>query len=113
MQDLPPLDWLDPQSALHVLRILQEVLTNILKHSRATAIDVATAHEGDEVVVSIRDDGPIVRPRRRGHRGRPGPGQHPHPGAGAAGPVRLVGLGARHRVPPAAAGERATPGLIA
>ena len=57
MQDLPPLRWLDPQSALHVLRIVQEVLTNILKHSSATAIDVATAHEGSEVVVRIRDDG--------------------------------------------------------
>jgi signal transduction histidine kinase len=57
VQDLPPLHWLDPQSALHVLRIVQEVLTNILKHSRAAAIDLATAHEGDEVVVRIRDDG--------------------------------------------------------
>ncbi|RZJ25826.1 MAG: histidine kinase [Haliea sp.] len=57
VQDLPPLHWLDPQSALHVLRIVQEVLTNILKHSRATAIDLATAHEGGEVVVRIRDDG--------------------------------------------------------
>lgn len=42
VQDLPPLPWLDPQAALHVLRILQEVLTNILKHSQATAIDLAT-----------------------------------------------------------------------
>lgn len=57
VQDLPPLPWLDPQAALHVLRILQEVLTNILKHSQATAIDLATQkHEGG-VVVRIRDDG--------------------------------------------------------
>lgn len=57
VQDLPPLPWLDPQRALHVLRILQEVLTNILKHSGADAIDVATAHEGDEVEVRVRNNG--------------------------------------------------------
>lgn len=59
VQNLPPLPWLDPQSALHVLRILQEVLTNILKHSQATAIDLATAPRSDEggVVVRIRDNG--------------------------------------------------------
>lgn len=43
MSDLPPLQWLDAQSALHVLRILQEVLTNIVKHSDATDITVTTA----------------------------------------------------------------------
>ena len=63
VQDLPPLPWLDPQAALHVLRILQEVLTNILKHSQATAIDLATeAHpevgaQQASVLVRIRDNG--------------------------------------------------------
>lgn len=57
VQDLPPLPWLEPRNALHVLRIVQEVLTNILKHSGAGAIDLATAHAGDEVLVRIRDDG--------------------------------------------------------
>ncbi|MBV7430214.1 MULTISPECIES: 7TM diverse intracellular signaling domain-containing protein [unclassified Acidovorax] len=62
VQDLPPLPWLDPQSALHVLRILQEVLANILKHTQATLIDVATAPQaqagqgGAGVVVRIRDN---------------------------------------------------------
>lgn len=44
--ELPPLIWLDAQSALHVLRILQEVLTNIVKHSRATEISVTTIRDG-------------------------------------------------------------------
>lgn len=63
VQDLPPLPWLDPQAALHVLRILQEVLTNILKHSQATAIDLATEAQPEvgaqqaRVVVRIRDNG--------------------------------------------------------
>ena len=41
--EVPDLPWLDAQNALHVLRILQEVLTNIVKHSGATAITVSTA----------------------------------------------------------------------
>jgi signal transduction histidine kinase len=43
VSDVPSLPWLDAQSALHVLRILQEVLTNILKHSGATEIALGTA----------------------------------------------------------------------
>lgn len=42
ISELPLLPWLDAQSALHVLRILQEVLTNIIKHSGATEIRVTT-----------------------------------------------------------------------
>jgi signal transduction histidine kinase len=38
ISDVPPLDWLDPRNALHILRILQEAFTNTLKHTRATQI---------------------------------------------------------------------------
>lgn len=62
VRDLPPLPWLDPRNALHVLRILQEVLTNILKHSGAQAIDVATFHERETVLVRIRDTGRAFLP---------------------------------------------------
>jgi signal transduction histidine kinase len=55
--DLPKLDWLDPRNALHVLRILQEAFANILKHTQATEIRVCTALEGDEVLVTIDDNG--------------------------------------------------------
>lgn len=54
---LPPLPWLDPGSALHVLRILQEVLTNVVKHSQARQLRLTTALRGDEVVVTAADDG--------------------------------------------------------
>ncbi|MBV7455146.1 histidine kinase [Acidovorax sp. sif1233] len=47
--DVPALPWLDAQNALHVLRILQEVLTNIVKHSGATAITVSTAEAAQGV----------------------------------------------------------------
>jgi len=74
----PALPWLDAQSALHVLRILQEVLTNIVKHSGATEITVSTA-EADcagipGVQVRVQDNGrpftppapETLRPGRRG-----------------------------------------------
>lgn len=59
--DLPALDWLDPRNALHILRILQEAFTNILKHTQASEIRVSTAvqaREGvDGVTVTISDNG--------------------------------------------------------
>lgn len=58
VSELPPLPWLDSGSALHILRIVQEVLTNIIKHSGATRIAVGT-HEaingglrGVEIVIT-------------------------------------------------------------
>jgi signal transduction histidine kinase len=58
VENVPDLDWLDPRNALHILRILQEVFTNIIKHTHATEIRVTTAIEGDAVVVALRDNGP-------------------------------------------------------
>lgn len=57
VQDLPRLEWLNPRSALHILRIFQEAFANILKHTRATEIRVRTGVEGDGVSVSIEDNG--------------------------------------------------------
>ncbi|HVE51939.1 MAG TPA: ATP-binding protein, partial [Ramlibacter sp.] len=70
VRDLPALPWLDPQTALHVLRILQEVLANILKHSRASLIDVATDDAGAEVLVRIRDNGAPFTPGDAAPAGR-------------------------------------------
>ena len=55
--DVPPLDWIDPRTALHILRILQEALGNIVKHANASEIRVATACDGTGVTVSIADNG--------------------------------------------------------
>lgn len=57
ISDVPPLPWLDPRSALHILRILQEAFANILKHSHATEIRVSTAASSGWVTVSIADNG--------------------------------------------------------
>ena len=57
VENVPSLDWLDPKNALHILRILQEAFTNIIKHTHATEICVATKAENDHVIVVITDNG--------------------------------------------------------
>jgi signal transduction histidine kinase len=57
VKSIPKIEWLDPKNALHILRILQEVFTNIIKHTQATIIRVATSVEHDHVVVTIVDNG--------------------------------------------------------
>jgi signal transduction histidine kinase len=57
VEDVPPITWLDPQGGLHILRILQEVLSNIVKHSGADRVAVTTEQRGDSVVVAVEDSG--------------------------------------------------------
>ncbi len=58
VEKIPALSWLDPKSALHILRILQEAFANIIKHTHATEVRVATFAEGKDVVVTVSDNGP-------------------------------------------------------
>jgi signal transduction histidine kinase len=62
MAELPSLPWLDPSRALQVLRIVQESVNNVLKHSRATEVRISarpsirdTEHTG--VVIRVTDNG--------------------------------------------------------
>jgi signal transduction histidine kinase len=55
--ETPPLPWLNPTSSLQILRILQESLTNTLKHAQATAIRVETAAAENEVSIRLIDNG--------------------------------------------------------
>jgi len=57
VKDVPPLEWLNPKNALHILRILQEAFTNIIKHTHADEIRVATSVDHDWVAVSVTDNG--------------------------------------------------------
>ena len=57
VQDIPPLEWLDPRNSLHILRIAQEAFTNIIKHANATQVRLATAADADGVTVTISDNG--------------------------------------------------------
>lgn len=48
---------LQPQQSLHLLRILQEAFTNILKHAHATQIKFSTFEHDHQMVISIIDNG--------------------------------------------------------
>lgn len=57
VQDLPTLPWLEPPDALHVLRLMQEALNNVLKHARASRVRMVTRHHGSYVEIRVEDDG--------------------------------------------------------
>jgi signal transduction histidine kinase len=57
IQNVPALDWLNHRNALHILRIVQEAFTNIIKHTQSTEIRVATGTERPWVFVTIEDNG--------------------------------------------------------
>ena len=57
VQDVPVLQWLDPSSALHILRIVQEAVANVLRHTQATEIRFHTRQVGDGIEVAIEDNG--------------------------------------------------------
>lgn len=65
-----------PGSVLHVLRIVQEGVTNVLKHAGATRLRVCARPEGDWLLLDVEDDGRGIPPLAddatsptRGHRG--------------------------------------------
>ncbi|MFG6465250.1 sensor histidine kinase [Roseateles sp. BYS87W] len=57
VQDLPPLPWLEPPDALHVLRLMQEALNNVVKHARASRVRLVTRDHGSYVEIRVEDDG--------------------------------------------------------
>ena len=66
--DVPALTWLDPRSALHVLRILQEGISNTLQHASATELRVATGEAEGGVFVLLVDNGQGFQAKERtGH----------------------------------------------
>jgi signal transduction histidine kinase len=65
--DLPLLAEFGPERVLQALRIVQEAITNVVKHAQATTITVRTGEQPDEggtpgVFVEIQDDGRGMRP---------------------------------------------------
>ncbi|GAB4303779.1 MAG: hypothetical protein Kow0083_14760 [Methylophaga sp.] len=59
-----------PQTGLHLLRILQEAFTNILKHARASHIRFRAYQVGTDFQITIEDNGhfqPDTEALRRGH----------------------------------------------
>lgn len=50
------LDLHDPE-ATTVYRILQESLTNVAKHAKASSVEITLAHNDGEISISVRDNG--------------------------------------------------------
>jgi signal transduction histidine kinase len=57
VEALPPLSWLTPGHAMHVMRIVQEVVTNIVKHADAEEISFSTSVTTEHACIHIDDDG--------------------------------------------------------
>lgn len=57
--DAVPLEpgTLTPEAELAVYRIVQEALSNVVRHAHATRVALRVAHEGDTVRVEVTDDG--------------------------------------------------------
>ncbi len=55
---------LDPQRSTALFRILQEALTNVLRHARATTVKVKLVELDGEVELRVRDNGVGISPLR-------------------------------------------------
>jgi signal transduction histidine kinase len=56
---------LDPDHASALFRIFQEALTNIAKHAGATRVSVALRRQGQQLMLSICDNGRGIAPADR------------------------------------------------
>ena len=67
--EVPKLANMTPRNVLHVLRILQEAFTNVLKHASASNVEVETGVDatGNHVYIRVRDDGRGFAGDRAGH----------------------------------------------
>jgi signal transduction histidine kinase len=57
VEALPEFAGLGPQSALNVLRIIQEALNNAVKHARPTLITVSASRRSGAAVIGVADNG--------------------------------------------------------
>jgi signal transduction histidine kinase len=60
---------LGPARSLDLLRLLQEALTNVLKHSGAARTEVSATHDGQRLHIEVRDDGCGFDPATRASGG--------------------------------------------
>jgi len=67
--DAPTPHRFGPEQLLHVLRLVQEAITNAVRHASPQTIEVATAVEDGVLVITVRDDGHGFPPSPRRGRG--------------------------------------------
>jgi signal transduction histidine kinase len=67
---VPSLPWLNPTLSLHILRMMQEIFTNVLKHAHAKTITVSITHDAECIEITASDDGigfDVANAGRGGH----------------------------------------------
>jgi signal transduction histidine kinase len=65
VEHFPPVEpRLTPDAAIALFRILQEALTNIVKHAQARTVEIAVEMQAEWLVLRIRDDGIGLPPDR-------------------------------------------------
>lgn len=75
IDELPPLPWLAPPEALQLLRLLQEALSNVLKHARARQVHLsARLLDAQTVELCVQDDGCGFNPAAAAQAGGRGMG---------------------------------------
>jgi PAS domain S-box-containing protein len=57
-----PLEVTDPYTALHLYRIIQEAITNSIRHGKARVVRIAVNQEGNHLIFSVKDDGTGIQP---------------------------------------------------
>jgi PAS domain S-box-containing protein len=57
---------LSDEVASHVFRIIQEALTNVSRHAKATRVDVTMRHAGATIILEVEDDGVGFSPQLLG-----------------------------------------------
>jgi signal transduction histidine kinase len=60
VEDVPGLETIPPEAVLNVLRIIQEAVTNMLRHPNSESVEVeitSSSVEQGQLHMSIRDDG--------------------------------------------------------
>ncbi|HSK36929.1 MAG TPA: sensor histidine kinase, partial [Actinomycetota bacterium] len=86
---------LPPAVDLACYRVVQESLTNVVRHAGASRAEVTVSHHGDQVVVEVTDDGRAGPGGVRG--GRAGPTAGSGNGDGAGSGQGIMGMRERAR----------------
>jgi PAS domain S-box-containing protein len=60
---------IDPEHSTALFRIMQETLTNVVRHAKATQVEIAVIRDNNAIRMTVEDDGQgIVATRQRHHR---------------------------------------------
>jgi PAS domain S-box-containing protein len=55
---------IDPERSTMLFRVVQEALTNVVRHAEADRVEIRVARQGDAIAVEVKDDGKGIAPDR-------------------------------------------------